>query len=130
MTVHGIPGYLSDFLNLQQHVQSRFSCRWVNFSTPGLDGNEERRGNIHWHTMLQLKWLIIIILKLRWHSNVIFKIFLKGKYQGYLEDTALLMKDFLDEIKIDKVVLILHSAGGMFGKNFMHYYPERIKGVV
>ncbi|EAR97748.2 alpha/beta fold hydrolase (macronuclear) [Tetrahymena thermophila SB210] len=96
MTIHGIPGSLQDFLSLQQHIQARLSCRWINFSIPGLDGQDERRGT----------------------------------YLGYLEDTSLLMKDFLDELKIDKVVLIMHSAGGMYGKKFIHTHPERVKAIV
>ncbi|EAR95002.1 alpha/beta fold hydrolase (macronuclear) [Tetrahymena thermophila SB210] len=96
LTVHGIPGTLQDFLSMQQNLQSRLSCRWINFSVPGLDGKDERRGT----------------------------------YQGYLEDTSLLIKDFLDELKIDKVILIMHSAGGLYGKYFMYQYPDRVRASV
>ncbi|KAL4441132.1 hypothetical protein ABPG74_002082 [Tetrahymena malaccensis] len=96
LTVHGIPGTLKDFLSMQQNLQSRLSCRWINFSVPGLDRKDERRGT----------------------------------YQGYLEDTSLLIKDFLDELKIDKVIVIMHSAGGLFGKYFISQHPNRVRATV
>ncbi|KAL4489806.1 hypothetical protein ABPG72_022446 [Tetrahymena utriculariae] len=96
LTIHGIPGSLQDFLNMQQNLQSRLSCRWINFSVPGLDGKDERRGT----------------------------------YQGYLEDTSLLIKDFLDELKIEQVILIMHSAGGLYGKYFMQQNPNRVRASV
>ena len=40
------------------------------------------------------------------------------------------MNDFLTELRIDKVIIVMHSAGGMFGKQFVHAYPQRIKATV
>lgn len=41
-----------------------------------------------------------------------------------------MINDFLDEMKIDKVILIMHSGGGMYGKSFAFAYPHRIKALV
>ena len=41
------------------------------------------------------------------------------------------MNDFLTKLKVvQKVILIMHSAGGMYAKNFTCHFPERVKALV
>lgn len=41
------------------------------------------------------------------------------------------MNDLLTQIRVEQpVILIMHSAGGMYGKNFACLYPERVRALV
>ncbi len=40
------------------------------------------------------------------------------------------IKDALDMLEIDQCVLLVHSISGVYGLNFVHDYPESVKGFI
>ncbi|KAL4473157.1 hypothetical protein ABPG72_007387 [Tetrahymena utriculariae] len=54
----------------------------------------------------------------------------RGQYVGTLQDGVKMINEFLNNLGIQKVVIMMHSLGGFFGKYFACCNPERVDGLI
>ncbi|EAR87066.2 U1 zinc finger protein (macronuclear) [Tetrahymena thermophila SB210] len=54
----------------------------------------------------------------------------RGNYRGTLDGLIQLINDFMENLKIEKAIFVMHSVGGLIGKSFAAQKPQRVEALV
>ncbi|KAL4497101.1 hypothetical protein ABPG72_019421 [Tetrahymena utriculariae] len=54
----------------------------------------------------------------------------RGNFCGTLDELIQLINDFMENLKIEKAIFVMHSVGGLIGKSFAAQKPQKVEALV